>query len=648
MKKLLLCLSGLCIFAMINGQKIVSPHDYGHLYAKSLGYNVDVHIDKKGNEYSVVVFPDNSTALLSKFLLGESKKKYSYCAKKGYLMKTEIVKHGRYHSKIPICKKPNGEVISMVDLLTLDGIVKYRDEAVIMAPPPDPNPTPGPIPPPDTTDTSDDQIINQFSWMNFNGKDYTTNITDQLLIGDCSAHAASACAEVIYNYRKNKYDHNVEDFSHCFISFCLSECSAYFSFYGGSINTSTLLFPEFPVIANSGIIRESEMSMCGSSWGCVSLGQELDRITFPEYGLVSFPTVGEMKQMILDHGAVSVMVSVTNWPYPYDGSYVIVDELEEYIMGDMNHQVALIGWGYDFEYGSYWLVRNSWGSDWGDNGIGKLHMSSSNVLMRAGWFEYGTPNINGPATVCGQGSTTYTLENAAANSTSMAWVISPSSLVTQHHGTGTSASTSPSASASGLATLTFFDDNNCGGYDYAFEKSIWIGPPSQPIILGPPYIECDQSYYYHVDWIFSRFDILWSKSPGAPFQIVSIDYDNNMIEILATGTGEGDLNISVTGDCNVIKTASLTIETFCYNPQVYPNPASSELIVDMSEFEKDGSTLSEDYEITIVGSDSRVYGKEKRKGLKEKYSVLQLPEGIASVVIKYKNKVYPTQVLIKR
>jgi len=38
-----------------------------------------------------------------------------------------------------------------------------------------------------------------------------------------------------------------------------------------------------------------------------------------------------------------------------------------------HHAVVILGWGYDARYGSeYWILRNSWGPDWGENGYFKV------------------------------------------------------------------------------------------------------------------------------------------------------------------------------------------------------------------------------------------------------------------------------------
>jgi len=43
---------------------------------------------------------------------------------------------------------------------------------------------------------------------------------------------------------------------------------------------------------------------------------------------------------------------------------------------DIDHVVQLVGYGTDAAYGDYWLVRNSWGSGWGEGGYIRLKRES--------------------------------------------------------------------------------------------------------------------------------------------------------------------------------------------------------------------------------------------------------------------------------
>ncbi len=82
-----------------------------------------------------------------------------------------------------------------------------------------------------------------------------------------------------------------------------------------------------------------------------------------------------IKEYIIKYGAVSVSVTSDKQWDNYKGGIYHNDEITQYRGG---HQVVIIGWDDNYsrnnfvyekpEHDGAWLVLNSWGSNWGNNG----------------------------------------------------------------------------------------------------------------------------------------------------------------------------------------------------------------------------------------------------------------------------------------
>ena len=71
----------------------------------------------------------------------------------------------------------------------------------------------------------------------------------------------------------------------------------------------------------------------------------------------------------------------------------------------LNHAVVVVGYGTDDKDGDYWVVRNSWGSGWGEEGYIRLRREAKaqcgvNYTPEGGACPGGPGND--PQTVCGQ------------------------------------------------------------------------------------------------------------------------------------------------------------------------------------------------------------------------------------------------------
>lgn len=93
-------------------------------------------------------------------------------------------------------------------------------------------------------------------------------------------------------------------------------------------------------------------------------------------------TESEIKQDIFNNGPItSKMLVFSDLAQEYQNGVYQFDEESPFTSQNVligSHAVLIVGWGefqndssYDDEY---WIVKNSWGSDWGDEGYFKIRM----------------------------------------------------------------------------------------------------------------------------------------------------------------------------------------------------------------------------------------------------------------------------------
>ncbi len=60
-------------------------------------------------------------------------------------------------------------------------------------------------------------------------------------------------------------------------------------------------------------------------------------------------------------------------------------------INNVNHAMTIVGYGTNSNGDDYWIVRNSWGSGWGDNGHILTARNKGNNCNIASWAMY--PNV---------------------------------------------------------------------------------------------------------------------------------------------------------------------------------------------------------------------------------------------------------------
>ncbi|MFO0927178.1 MAG: C1 family peptidase [Gemmataceae bacterium] len=105
------------------------------------------------------------------------------------------------------------------------------------------------------------------------------------------------------------------------------------------------------------------------------------------------PAVGELKRALATHGPLPVGVLATPAFYRHGGAGVFKEVMGIRDPLRMNHFVLLVGW--DDARGA-WLIKNSWGADWGTRGYAWVAYGSNNIGTSAAWVE--APRVTAAAT----------------------------------------------------------------------------------------------------------------------------------------------------------------------------------------------------------------------------------------------------------
>lgn len=232
-------------------------------------------------------------------------------------------------------------------------------------------------------------------WRNQMGANFISSVKNQGSCGSCWAFAVVAVMEAMYNIenstpygQSNIIGQNFElDLSEQFLVSCADAggCD------GGYSDEAA------DYIKRNGIAKEEFFpyaaydSPCNPDQGWISQIYSLEDWGYVTQGIENREAIYN----VLQNGPITLYLVVYTDLYSYQSG------VYEYTYGELEGGHAVLLVGYD-KGGNYWICKNSWGADWGENGYFKIRMGqcSSGTWMVAAWGVT-IPSFFPPANITG-------------------------------------------------------------------------------------------------------------------------------------------------------------------------------------------------------------------------------------------------------
>ncbi len=205
---------------------------------------------------------------------------------------------------------------------------------------------------------------------------YVTPVKDQQC-GNCWSYSAMGAYEASYK----RVNGAVADASEQYVVNCSGGGNC-----GPQGGLAYLVF-DWMVDNNKNVATDASLPDAGVVGACPG-GTPVTQYYATDWGVVDpsgdvlkIASVADIKAAICKYGPVAASVNVTDAFQNYTNG-VFNETPSNYANPTTNHAIVLCGWDDDKHA---WLLKNSWGTDWGEDGYMWIDYGTNNVGRRASW-----------------------------------------------------------------------------------------------------------------------------------------------------------------------------------------------------------------------------------------------------------------------
>ncbi len=256
----------------------------------------------------------------------------------------------------------------------------------------------------------------EFSWKDFEGKDWTTPAKNQENCGSCWDFAAMGTLESIVKIREENPDLSI-DLSEQYVLSCLPAAANYYGqgCLGGTPYGAFYYMMDTSPEGNNanGAIPETCFPYQAShnvpcSEKCENWEDLLIPILNCSESYLGFDSPENrviIKSLIYEKGPISAAMNVSQdfinfWNNHHDPNDYFPDPQEPW-GNRLNHIIVILGWKNDSSItnGGYWICKNSWGTEWGYQGFFNIEYGALFTGFYISTVDYDPESNNLPPTI---------------------------------------------------------------------------------------------------------------------------------------------------------------------------------------------------------------------------------------------------------